>query len=155
MLEVVQSGPGSASAAWRALSDVESWPELLPTVSEVSRRGRLMGTVIGARFLVAQPRLQTVEYVVTDVDPGRAFTWRARGPGLTTTARHRVEATDDGTCRVSLSIEWRGAVAWIARLGYTKLAVDYMTKEAAAVLRVAAAAAERPVPKGRGRPVED
>ena len=42
------------------------------------------------------------EYVVTELEPGRSFTWVA--PGVTSTARHRVECGErigDGGDRVS------------------------------------------------------
>src|SRR5262245_1658460 len=77
-----------AAALWKPLSDVESWPLLLPTVTDVRRLDGGSAFTVGARFLVAQPRLRTAEYVVTRVDPGRSFTWVARAPGITTNARH-------------------------------------------------------------------
>ena len=137
MPTVVQMGPGSSDAAWRALSDVEEWPRLLPTVTSVERIDDRAGLEPGARFEVVQPRLRTAEYVVTAVEPGRSFVWRARVSGVTTTASHRVDEEPNGQCRITLAIDWRGPLALVARVGYTRLATSYMEQEAAAVLAVA------------------
>ena len=138
MITISEVGTGDLGAAWRALSDVESWPSLLPTVSSALPRGGTEGLHVGACFEISQPRLRKAEYVVTELEAGRCFAWRARTPGLTTTASHRVEAEPDGMCRVTLAIRWAGPLAFVARLGYSRLARSYMRQEASAVLRVAA-----------------
>ena len=42
------------------------------------------------------------------VEPGRSFTWEQSGPGVRTTARHRLEALPDGGTRVHLAVEQAG-----------------------------------------------
>ncbi len=75
---------------WEVLRDVERWPEWAPTVTSVRRRddGPL---AVGSRARVEQPRIPTTEYVVTELEPGRSFTRVVTGPGVRTTARHRLE----------------------------------------------------------------
>lgn len=136
MIEVVRRGAADPAAVWRALSDVESWPDLLPTVDSVVRVDGA-GLEPGARFRVEQPRLRTADYVVTDHEPGRSFTWRAEVGGVRTVATHAVSVDESGRCTVRLSLAWSGPLALVARLGYTRLARSYMEQEAEAVLRAA------------------
>ena len=75
---------------WEVLSDVEYWSDWTPTVTMVRRldEGPLR---TGSRARISQPRIPETEYVVTELEPGRSFTWVATGPGVLTTARHDVE----------------------------------------------------------------
>jgi hypothetical protein len=50
---------------------------------------------------VKQPRLPSSAWVVTDVQPGRGFTWVSRSGGVTSRAEHVVEPMACG-CRVRL-----------------------------------------------------
>lgn len=113
---------------WQVMSDVERWPEWTPTVTSVKRLddGPLR---VGSRAKVVQPKLPEAEYAVTELSPGRSFTWVAASPGVVTTARHEVEPTPDGT-RVRLSVSQAG---WLGRLVapfYRGLTDRYLVKEA-------------------------
>src|SRR3712207_8031744 len=94
---------------WEVLSEVELWPEWAPTVTSVRRLddGPL---AVGSRVRVEQPRIPPTEYVVTELKPGRSFTWVATGPGVRTTARHLLEDLGPGGTRVTLAAEQSGAV---------------------------------------------
>src|SRR5688572_17353547 len=80
---------------WDVLSDVEFWSEWTPTVTSVRRLddGPLRP---GSRAKIRQPRIPETEYVVTELDPGRSFTWVATSPGVLTTARHDAEPLPAG-----------------------------------------------------------
>ena len=80
---------------WEVLSDVEYWSEWTSTVTLVRRldEGPLR---TGSRAKIRQPRIPETEYVVTELEPGRSFTWVATGPGVLTTARHDVEPLPGG-----------------------------------------------------------
>ena len=102
----------SPARVWEVLSAVEPWPEWTSTVTSVQRLddGPL---VTGSRAKISQPRLPETEYVVTELMPGRSFTWVATGPGVVTTARHDAEPLPDGGTRVRLSVSqagWLGSV---------------------------------------------
>ena len=84
---------------WDVLTDVESWSAWTSTVTSVHRLddGPFR---LGSRAKIQQPRIPETEYVVTELERGRSFTWVASGPGVRTTARHDVEPLPDGGTRV-------------------------------------------------------
>src|SRR3712207_3430600 len=92
---------------WEVLREVERWPEWAPTVTSVRRLddGSL---AVGSRVRVEQPRIPPTVYVVTELEPGRSFTWVATGPGVRTTARHLLEDLGPGGTRVTLAVEQAG-----------------------------------------------
>ena len=66
---------------------------------------------VGARVRVEEPRIPPTEYVVTELEPSRSFTWVANGPGVRTTARHLCEEPGTGSTRVTLAVEQAGPVS--------------------------------------------
>ena len=120
----------SAHRVWEVLTDVERWSEWTETVTSVKRLddGPLRS---GSRATINQPKVPETEYVVTDLDPGRSFTWVARGPGVTTIARHDIEALPDGGSRVTLSVEQDGLLGRVMGRFYRGLTDRYLANEAA------------------------
>lgn len=118
-----------AARVWEVLIDVERWSEWTPTVTSVRRldEGPLQS---GSRAKISQPKIPETEYIVTELDPGRSFTWVARGPGVTTTARHTVEALPDGGSRVTLTVEQGGWLGSVMGLVYRGLTERYLANEA-------------------------
>ncbi len=117
---------------WEVLHDVERWPEWASTVTSVQRLddGPL---AVGSRARVEQPRIPPTEYVVTELDPGRSFTWVATGPGVRTTARHVLEPLDAGRTRVTLSVEQAGWLGSVMGRFYRGLTDRYLAVEAAGI----------------------
>jgi hypothetical protein len=115
---------------WEVLSDVESWSEWTETVTWVRRldEGPLRS---GSRARILQPKLPETEYVVTELEPGRSFTWVATGPGVTTTARHEVEGLPGGSSRVRLAVEQGGWLGSVMGRFYRGLTDRYLANEAA------------------------
>ena len=117
-----------AERVWEVMSDVERWHEWTPTVTSVTRldAGPLG---VGSRAKVVQPKLPEAEYAVTELSPGRSFTWVATSSGVVTTARHEVDPPPGGT-RVRLSVSQAG---WLGRLMapfYRGLTDRYLANEA-------------------------
>ncbi len=120
----------SPQRVWEVLTDVEKWSEWTETVTGVERLddGPLRW---GSRARISQPKIPQTEYIVTEFEPGRSFTWVATGPGVTTTARHLVEARPDGGARVRLSVEQAGVLGVVMGRFYRGLTDRYLANEAA------------------------
>ena len=120
----------SPERVWEVLADVERWSEWTETVTAVSRLddGPLRS---GSRAKINQPKIPETEYVVTEFEPGRSFTWIATGPGVTTTARHALEALPDGGTRVRLSVDQAGLVGVVMGRFYRRMTDRYLANEAA------------------------
>lgn len=115
---------------WRVYSDVERWPEWTASVRSV-RYTEGADLAPGATVQIEQPKLPKAVWQVTDIEPGRSWTWAAKAPGITTVATHTVEPRPDGTTLVRQSIEQRGPLgALFARL-YARLTRRYLAMEAA------------------------
>lgn len=100
----VQAAPEQVVAVYW---DVERWPEWTAGVTEVERLddGPL---AVGTRTRIRQPRLPVAVWTVTELEPGRSFTWIARGPGLITTATHVVTPDGSGGSHVVATLEQGG-----------------------------------------------
>ena len=96
-----------ASIVWEVFAEVERWPEW---TASVERAVPLDGPAIeaGRRFEIKQPRLPKVVWEVTEVDPGRSWTWRQRSPGSTAFASHEVVPLDAERTLVRQRIDQRG-----------------------------------------------
>ena len=115
---------------WEVLTDVERWSEWTETVTSVRRldEGPLRS---GSRAKVNQPKIPETEYVVTELVPERSFTWVATGPGVTTTARHDVEALSGGGSQVRLVVRQGGLLGSVMGRFYRGLTDRYLANEAA------------------------
>ena len=118
-----------AERVWEVLREVERWPEWAPTVTSVRRLddGPL---AVGSRARVEQPRIPPTEYVVTELEPSRSFTWVATGPGVRTTARHLLEDLGPTGTRVTLAVEQAGPVGRLMAPFYRRLTDRYLATEA-------------------------
>ncbi|GAA2720471.1 SRPBCC family protein [Cellulomonas aerilata] len=115
---------------WEVLTDVEHWSQWTSTVTSV----RLLddGPLrVGSRARISQPRLPESEYVVTELDPGRSFTWVATAPGVRTTARHDAQVLPEGGTRVRLSVSQSGRLGSVMGRFYRGLTDRYLAAEAA------------------------
>lgn len=119
---------------WEVLTDVERWPEWTRSVRWVRRIDEgLLRT--GSTAKISQPRLPTVDWTVTELEPVDHFTWASTGPGVLTTAVHSLEPLPGGGTRVHLSIDqggWLGSV--VGRL-YRGLTERYLGLEAEGLKR--------------------
>jgi hypothetical protein len=113
---------------WTVYSDVERWPEWTPSVRKSEYTdGRDL--VEGARVRIDQPKLPTAEWEVTTIEPGRSWTWVAKGPGIRSVATHTLEPVGPAT-RVHQSIDQQGPIGAIFGRVYARLTREYLRMEA-------------------------
>lgn len=91
---------------WALTEDIESWPQLTPTMIRVQRldTGPLQ---VGSRARVTQPRQRPGVWEVTELQAPALFSWRRTLLGMTMIATHRLEPTAQG-CRNTLVVEVTG-----------------------------------------------
>lgn len=126
-----------AEHVYAVLSDVESWPDWLPTVTAVTRvepgdAARSAGGPSGA-YRVKQPKLPAAVWRVTRAEPPYSFTWVSARGGVTVTGGHLVEAEGEGRARVTLSIEQSGPLRRLFAPFVASLTADYTRREAEAL----------------------
>jgi hypothetical protein len=119
-----------ADAVWRVYADVEHWSEWTPSITAVRF---VDGATLapGARVHIEQPKLPKAVWEVSAIEPGRAWTWVSKAPGITSTATHTLEPLDDGTTRVCQSIEQSGPLGAVFGRLYARLTRSYLAMEAA------------------------
>jgi uncharacterized membrane protein len=96
-------------AVWDLFVDVARWPEMTKSISSVRREdsGPLR---VGSEAIVKQPRLPRVRWRVTELEPGRSFTWEAASPGVTSVGGHTVDLNGQGSV-VTISLRVHGPLA--------------------------------------------
>ena len=118
-----------APVVWAVLSDVEHWPEWTASVSSMSRT-RTGPLVVGERVVVTQPRLPTLTYTVTAVDPGRSFTWEAGSRVSRGVGEHVLTPRATGGCTATLRMTQQGPAARLVGALLDRLTRRYLRMEA-------------------------
>jgi carbon monoxide dehydrogenase subunit G len=121
---------------WEVLSDIERWPDRIPTYEEVRRLddGALQ---VGSRAHVKQKGLAAGEWEVSELVPGETFTWSSKQPGVRIVGRHRVTADPDGSTRLTLVLEQSGWLSGLITLVLGRKVREYVDLEAAALTSAA------------------
>ena len=118
-----------ARVVWDVFADVERWSEWTASVDGlVALDGP--GIEVGKRFEIDQPRMPKLVWQVTEVEPGRSWTWVQRSPGGTTLASHVVEPVGDGRTLVRQRIDQRGPVGVAVGVLMRRLTRRYLELEA-------------------------
>ncbi|OMC23653.1 SRPBCC family protein [Mycobacterium colombiense] len=101
---------------WEVFTDVEHWPEWTASVTSlVGLDGSTLAA--GRRFAIKQPGMSKLVWKVTEIAPGRSWTWVQSSPGARVTARHEVIAQPGGRTLVRQHLDQRGALgALVGRL---------------------------------------
>ncbi|MEX2230189.1 MAG: SRPBCC family protein [Dehalococcoidia bacterium] len=118
---------------WGVMTDVERWPEWTASMSEVRlvEGDRL---AVGARARVRQPKLSASTLEVTELEPGRGFTWQAASPGVSFVGKHEIAPARAGVT-VTLSVQFSGPLAGIAGLFTSGMTRRYVKMEAEGLKR--------------------
>ena len=115
------------AAVWRLFTDLERWPELSPSTSEVRRLddGPLQ---VGSEAMVKQPGLPRARWRVTGMAPERIFTWQTSAGGVTTVGDHRVEPDGPGS-KITITLRTHGPLAGVIDLLMGRLARRHVDLE--------------------------
>jgi uncharacterized protein YndB with AHSA1/START domain len=119
---------------WTVLTDVERWPEWTASMTSVSLIGGA-GLAVGSKARIKQPKMPTLVWEVTELEPGQAFTWKAVSAGVTTLAVHRLTTDHQGGVTVSLGVEQRGLLAGLVGLLTGGMTRRYVQMEAEGLKR--------------------
>jgi hypothetical protein len=87
------------------------------------------GIEVGNRFEIKQPRFPKLVWEVTEVDPGRSWTWRQRSPGGTTFASHEVVAQRPDRSLVRQRIDQQGPIGVAVGIIMRSLTKRYLALE--------------------------
>jgi len=132
----------SPEVVWGVFADVERWPSWTGSVRRVTP---LDGPelAVDRRFEILQPRFPRLVWTVTELDPGRGWTWRQRSPGATTLAVHEVMPLDGGRrTLVRQRIDQRGPGGLLVGLLTRRLTRRYLDMEAQGLKRAAESQAQ-------------
>ena len=94
---------------WAVLVDVQRWPEWTDSMQEVSWLDDATPTV-GSRARIKQPSTPALTWTVTELDPGRSFSWETSSIGVRTLGSHALAPIGDGRSRLMLGLHQSGAL---------------------------------------------
>jgi len=118
-----------AGRSWEVMHHIDRWHEWTPSVTGIKRLDD-GAFAVGTRAVIRQPRLPPALWTITDIEPGRSFTWVSRAPGLTVVARHWVEPLGHTRSRGILSLEYRGLLGGILATLTKRITERYLALEA-------------------------
>lgn len=105
--------------AWDRWSDVSSWPEWNPSCLAATSEGSDEGSRLELQLRHPRGRDFWTRPRVTVSEPGREFTWQARGLGMRASTQALFAEADDGT-EVRVTGDARGLLAFTWRMLVTQ-----------------------------------
>jgi len=118
----------SAPMIWAKLIDVTTWHKWTPTV--IRTEPLTAGTLgVGSRVRIEQPKLGTAIWEVTRWEHQHRFEWQNRRFGIRIVGDHAIDQ-HEGSCSVTLTIRFEGALAGVASALYGRLTAEYLHLEA-------------------------
>ena len=94
---------------WDLTMDVESWPNVTPTITKIERldQGPLK---VGASARIKQPAQRERIWTVTALEPKKRFSWATRAMGMKMTGGHHLSESTGGTTN-TLTLDVEGGLA--------------------------------------------
>lgn len=118
MLSVSRTIAAPPDELWRLLVEVAAWPQWGPTVARAELTGGATEIRAGSRGRVHPPVGPALPFEVTELVPGRRWSWRVAGVPATT---HAVEPAGAGT-RVTFGVPvWAPAYLAVCALALRRL----------------------------------
>lgn len=121
--------PASPDRVWQVMSDVDRWHEWTPSISEIRRVGGAP-LAVGTKVIIRQPKFPPALWTVSDLQPGRSFTWVSRAPGMKVTGTHTVVPAGTGS-RVTLALRYEGLIGPLFARLTARITERYIGYEAA------------------------
>ena len=133
-VEITVEIDATSEEVWAVMTDVERWPEW---TASVERAERLDGGAlrVGSRVRLKQPRFPPVVWQVTELEPGRSFSWKAKNVGVTSIGEHRVTRRAGEGVTVNLRLHQQGPLAPLLAIFTRKLTRRYVETEAQGLKR--------------------
>jgi len=118
------------AAVWAVFTDVGRWPEWTPSVTEAKGLDS-PGFDVGNRFSIRQPRLPRLVWEVTEVTPGRSWSWRSHSFAAESIATHELIPAAPGRTDVRQRLQLRGPLGVLTAVTRRRLMRRYLDMEAA------------------------
>jgi hypothetical protein len=118
----------SQEKVWKVLSDVVCWHEWTPTVTKTEALDT-PELKLGNRYKVIQPKLQPVEWTVTELSASN-FTWESKSTGMHMAAEHVVKSINANQSEVTLTFAFDGWLGNLIGKMYGKMTQEYIQIEA-------------------------
>lgn len=93
---------------WGLTMDVETWPEITPTMTSVELLDAPLR--VGSSARIKQPGQRERTWTVSALEPKRSFAWSTTLLGLSMTGAHHLEESGDGT-QNTLTVDIDGPLA--------------------------------------------
>ena len=119
----------SPEIVWQVMRDAERWHEWTESVTSI----RVLGNqplAVGTRAIIRQPRFPPAVWKVTELEPGRGFTWKSGMPGSWVSAMHTIEPLGSGS-RVTLRLRYEGLIGRLLARFTNGITNRYLAMEAA------------------------
>src|SRR4051794_19184546 len=128
---------------WVLMGDPTTWSSWTDSITSVEWiHGE--STAVGSTAKVKQPGFPTAKWTVTELVPGRSFTWESRSPGIRSVGEHEVTPEGDGqSSKVRLAIRQTGLFAPLLALFAGKRSRRYVQMEADGLTKRAEASVNR------------
>lgn len=113
---------------WGVMFDIERWAEWTASVAKIEQldSGPL---AVGSRARILQPKVPPAVWQVTELDPGRGFSWKSGSALAWAVGKHWVEAAGPGS-RATLSLHFGGPLGGIIARLLSNLNYRYLRMEA-------------------------